>query len=222
MSGDRTLADDRQRSTRSYGLNDPASSVVEEWPPSKRDLYDAARKLFWERGFADVSIPEIAAGAGLTKGAFYHYFGAKEDILRVMYERSLDRLLQTVERQRGEAIGAAAALDLLIREMVLVADEYRVEVTLFWEHYRRLPAELAEPNRARRRQFYRAIADLVARGVQEGELDAAIDPQVFAMSVIGVCQHSQRWFVPGRGLALEDMAVAVARTFLLGATVRPN
>ena len=81
---------------RSYGLNEPDNYVVEEWSPTKRKLYESARRLFLEKGFAQTSVQEIVAGAGLTKGAFYHYFGAKEDLLRVIYERSLGRLARTL------------------------------------------------------------------------------------------------------------------------------
>jgi TetR/AcrR family transcriptional regulator, transcriptional repressor for nem operon len=40
----------------------------------------SARRLFNRRGFADVSITEIMAGAGLTHGGFYAYFKSKSDL----------------------------------------------------------------------------------------------------------------------------------------------
>lgn len=210
----------KQRATRSYRANDPTNFVVEEWPESKRELYEAARQLFWDKGFADASVQDIVERAKLTKGAFYHYFNAKEDILQIMYERSLVRLLHALERQRSQDLTVVQALHALIVEMVRVANEYNVEVAMFWEQYRRLPVALEKSNRDRRRDFYLRIAEMVERGITNNELSDTLKPQVFAMSVIGVCQHSQHWYVPGRGLSLDELAVSVADTFMQGAIKR--
>jgi TetR/AcrR family transcriptional repressor of nem operon len=43
-------------------------------------IVQAARKLFNIRGFADVSITEIMAEAGLTHGGFYKHFSRKEEL----------------------------------------------------------------------------------------------------------------------------------------------
>jgi TetR/AcrR family transcriptional repressor of nem operon len=43
-------------------------------------IVESAHHLFNRRGFADVSIDEIMAEAGLTRGGFYNHFRAKEDL----------------------------------------------------------------------------------------------------------------------------------------------
>src|SRR6266702_8257823 len=45
-----------------------------------RNIVASARKLFNRRGFDSVSIDEIMANAGLTRGAFYSYFDSKSDL----------------------------------------------------------------------------------------------------------------------------------------------
>jgi TetR/AcrR family transcriptional repressor of nem operon len=46
----------------------------------KSAIIDSARKLFNRRGFDNVSLHEIMAGAGLTHGGFYSYFKSKSDL----------------------------------------------------------------------------------------------------------------------------------------------
>src|SRR5271169_1470385 len=46
----------------------------------KKKIVDSARRLFNARGFESVSLHQIMAGAGLTHGGFYSYFGSKSDL----------------------------------------------------------------------------------------------------------------------------------------------
>ena len=49
---------------------------------TRRRIVASARKLFNRHGFNAVSIDEIMADAGLTRGGFYKHFGAKEELYR--------------------------------------------------------------------------------------------------------------------------------------------
>src|SRR5256885_14962109 len=49
-------------------------------------LVTVARRLFAQRGFADVSIEEIVQGARVTKFALYHHFSDKQALSRAVVE----------------------------------------------------------------------------------------------------------------------------------------
>jgi len=53
---------------------------------TRRALLDAGRSLFAQRGYANVSVADLAAAAGVTTGAIYHQFGSKEGVFRVVYD----------------------------------------------------------------------------------------------------------------------------------------
>jgi len=50
-------------------------------------LLAAARELFGDQGYAATSIDEVAARAGVTKGALYHHFSDKEGLFRAVFEQ---------------------------------------------------------------------------------------------------------------------------------------
>ena len=58
-------------------------------------IEQAALALFRERGYSNVSVEEITAGAGVSKGAFFNFFPAKEDALAAWYD-ALDRDLSAL------------------------------------------------------------------------------------------------------------------------------
>ncbi len=61
---------------------------------TKRDVSEAALKLFCERGYHSVSVEEIATAAGVTKGAFYYYFADKEDLAKDLWHELWGRLAE--------------------------------------------------------------------------------------------------------------------------------
>ena len=58
-----------------------AKRRVEMMEENRAKMIAAARKAFAEKGFAEVSMDELTASVGLTRGALYHTFGDKKGLL---------------------------------------------------------------------------------------------------------------------------------------------
>jgi AcrR family transcriptional regulator len=67
---------------------------------TRDDVLTSARHLFTERGYHDVSVPEIAKAAGVTHGALYHHFTNKQGLFRAVFEQ--------VEHELNDAVVTAA------------------------------------------------------------------------------------------------------------------
>jgi AcrR family transcriptional regulator len=68
-------------------------------PGGRARILAVARAAFIERGYADVSMQEIADAAGLTKAAIYYHFADKEQLFNQVFLDEVDRLYAGVEAQ---------------------------------------------------------------------------------------------------------------------------
>lgn len=68
---------------------------------TKNNLLDSCLELMQTRSFRELKISDICAQAGVTTGAFYHYFSKKDDIIPELYLR-IDQLFTTFyQKLRG-------------------------------------------------------------------------------------------------------------------------
>lgn len=58
----------------------------------KEHILDTALKLFLQKSFKDVTMKELVDFAGISKGAFYHYFTSKEKVFEEVVLRFYDSL----------------------------------------------------------------------------------------------------------------------------------
>jgi AcrR family transcriptional regulator len=113
---------------------------------TRRRILDAALGLYAERGWAATPVDEVLRSTGVTKGALYHHFNDKVDLLRALYEeqeqRLVERLLATVASFQDpvEALRAgcraflAACLDPAFRQIALID----APAALGWHEWREI------------------------------------------------------------------------------------
>lgn len=156
-------------------------------------LIDAARHLFAERGYADVGTEEIVREAGVTRGALYHHFDGKRELLRAVYVQIESEIAQELaERAVAGAsvletlrLGAERFLDRCLEPEVQRIALLDAPAVLGWEQWREIGA----------RYGLGLIAGLLEAGIEEGEIRRQpVDP--LAHALLG---------------ALDEVAMLVAR-----------
>lgn len=65
---------------------------------TRAKLIGAARSAFAERGYAQASMDDLTAQAGLTRGALYHHFGGKPGLLAAVVAQMDEEMDQRLER----------------------------------------------------------------------------------------------------------------------------
>lgn len=63
---------------------------------TRERIVEAARELFWEKGFEGTSVSEILGRAGVHSGSLYHHFRGKQDLLLAVLDRYVELLWPAV------------------------------------------------------------------------------------------------------------------------------
>jgi AcrR family transcriptional regulator len=98
------------RKSASEGKQDRALST-------RRDLMNAARRIFARDGFEMARLEDIAAAAGKTRGAFYANFRDKEDVFFALFEEKLRRDKQQIGDQLSHADSHEERIEILARHL---------------------------------------------------------------------------------------------------------
>ena len=70
------------------------SRVLLDRPARRAAILAAAAGAFAERGFADTSMDDVAAAAGITRLIVYRHFDSKEDLYAAVLQHVRDRLAE--------------------------------------------------------------------------------------------------------------------------------
>ncbi len=109
-------------------------------------ILKASTEVLARRGFHQATIREIARAAGLSLAGLYHYVGGKDELLFLVLDRALDRLIATLDHALLEArtpegrllaliqthldfgFHQASALKIINRDYELLGEPQRSEI----------------------------------------------------------------------------------------------
>ncbi|RCV55889.1 TetR/AcrR family transcriptional regulator [Marinitenerispora sediminis] len=136
----------------------------------------AAGRLFGERGYERTTVAQIAEAAGLSAASVFYYFADKPAVFRAVFERDLPLAEALVARHADDADPVAAILDVLSELAEDAADPAAagmlVELLRRVEHDPDLLSVVTRTARVVRD----GLAELIARGAEEGTVDPELDP----------------------------------------------
>ncbi|HTX69108.1 MAG TPA: TetR/AcrR family transcriptional regulator [Thermoleophilia bacterium] len=134
---------------------------------------DVAQRLMQTRGYEQMSIQDVLDGARASRGAFYHYFASKTDLLEAVVTRIVDAALAAVAPVVDDpALDAVAKLEGLfggIAQWKTERTELMLALTRVW---------MSDDNTLTRDKMWRhmdisltpVLARIVRQGVDEGAL----------------------------------------------------
>jgi AcrR family transcriptional regulator len=192
----------------------------------RRQIMDAAIACFAREGFHRTTMQDIVAESGLSAGAIYRYFPAKEDIVAAIAAEHHAREAAVLTNAKGATAAGEVLRELARVSLGRLADPAeqrwrRVTVQLWGEALR--DDQVMEVVRSGLDEPIEIIAELLRRGQQDGDVPAGIDPHSAARVCAAIFQGvvlQQAW-EPGLDIdGYIDAVIAVISRFTKPARTR--
>src|SRR5437763_9077304 len=150
--------------------------MTERAADRRRELLDAAVRVFARKGFRAARVGDIAEEAGVAHGLLYHYFRSKEELLETIFRETwrdvLDAVRSVEETDESARERLAGIAKILLRAWRRDPDLVRV-----------LVREVTRSSHVQRRvdeidQAFAGLERIISRGQEDGEFRSDVDPRM--------------------------------------------
>ena len=155
--------------------------VIKEYAVRRNEILDVAQKLVQSKGYEQMTIQDILDAVQLSKGAFYHYFTSKQQLLEALLERMQEKIEPLVRSIVDDP--NLSALEKLQRIFIMLAQwkstrkEFLLALLRVW--YADDNALIRQKTRAMAiKRIAPQIQVIVQQGIQEGSLTTTYPEQV--------------------------------------------
>jgi AcrR family transcriptional regulator len=180
---------------------------------TRAKLMAAGRKAFAEAGYADASMDDFTAAAGLTRGALYHHFGDKKGLFQAVVSQ-IDT--EMAERLRQRAARAPSRWEGFIEEGIGYI-EMALEPEIQRIVLRDGPAVLGDPSSWPSADGCVAAMKKSLETLQAEGVIRDVDPEVTARMISGASCYAAQWIANSDDpLATSRRATAAYRRLLEG------
>ncbi len=162
----------------------------------RRQILDAAVKVFARSGFHTSRVGDIAEEAGVAYGLVYHYFKSKDELLETIFRDTWTQMLARVQEVEKSGVPADEQVRrvtaLLLRTWRRDPDLVRVlvrEVT----RSPQVQQEIEEITQA-----MQALEGIIRRGQETGEFKNEVDPRLGAVVWYGALDEILTGWVLGQ------------------------
>jgi TetR/AcrR family transcriptional regulator, acrAB operon repressor len=192
---------------------------------TRQQLLDAALTVFSAKGYSATRLEDIAAEAGVTRGAIYHHFGGKVELYDQLMQEITSEVDPLIEQAITEGQGA---LDTLRRIFVIPLEyaasnaRYRQAAELMFFKTEAIPEMDGAMHQKTEgiEQFTQRLTAIVERGMAAGEIRREIDARDAAVA-LGSLQNGllALWMMGDTLIDLKNRAGKIADIFLRGIAV---
>ena len=143
----------------------------------RAEVLAIAKQLIARAGYASTSTRDIAEACGMLPGSLYSHFRSKGEILRLVLTPFYEQLLAAQRAARADT--GAGQVEAMVRRVLVLCAANPAERTILHYDWPCLTATPdLEPLVVLGNQSLDLWCDAVARGVADGSLRAAVDPEV--------------------------------------------
>ena len=173
------------------------------------EILRVAATCFGEMGYRATTLDTIAAKAGLSKVTLYRYVKSKDELLSLVFERTIESFRTGLGEIIEQRLPADEKIRRIVRYQVSLLASHLPFLKVFFAEEAGLPGPMAARAARARREYDRAIERAYRDGVDEG-LFRDLPPTLVVFGILGMCNWLHEWYRPeGRSTPTEIADVFV-------------
>ena len=192
----------------------------------ERLILRAAEELLFERGYHDMSIDDLAALVGISKGTVYLHFASKEDLVLALFERGRRDLLQTLDAILSSAATPREKLRAILERVYSGMSSTQLQVISAVFQNPAMFGRFAEKRQALAEAWdapMGRIAAVLDEGKAQGEFDAAFPtPIMLSLFRSLLTPHACQRLVIQEGMPPDAVVRYLTQFFFKGIAANPQ
>ena len=191
----------------------------------REKIVTAAARVFNRRGFAAVTMAEVASEAETFAGSLYYYFASKDDLVEEVLNLGIAQLAETViatVTRLPPALSAIERLRTAIKAHFFAALEHDEFVMAYWKIADQVPDAIRARQIEKQKAYGRFWHGLIEAGQAEGAVRRDIDARYISLILIGGRLFSLTWFDEANHPSTEEMAEMYVSLTLDGIAAGPR
>jgi AcrR family transcriptional regulator len=183
-------------------------------------IVSAAVKLFAAKGFDATTVQEVVDAASVTKGALYHYFGSKDDLLFEIYRSLIGRQMADLDRIVAADEGPARTVRAILVSLVETTAASVDETAVFVREMHKLDADRMAAFRAERRRYHETFRAVIEKAQESGEFSSQVPAETAVLIALGVVNQLPTWYRPDGPKSASVLAGEIADFVLAGLRIQ--
>ncbi|MYL28452.1 TetR family transcriptional regulator [Halobacillus halophilus] len=169
-------------------------------------ILETSLQLFDQHGFHGVTVNQIVAASGTSKGGFYHHFQSKDELLFVIHDTFITYVLKEAGAANVIHTSPTAKVQAVIHSFVKVFDLYKPHISVFYQESNYLKPEYEERIKRKRDEFKDIIFGIIHEGQKSGDFRKELPLEVTAMAVLGMVNWIYKWYQQDGRYSIDEIA----------------
>ncbi|GHF61936.1 TetR/AcrR family transcriptional regulator [Seohaeicola zhoushanensis] len=192
-----------------------ARTQSKDYPEIRQNILRSAAKLFAEKGFSSTTIVDLAQACQSSRGALYHYFTSKEEILTRIITEHVEAMLVSLHDIGEERLEPEAHLRAIARKIMELNAVNNAEQIVLLNDWNQLDDGTRASVGAAQRKIISIVRDAMTR-VDSAHRMTPKYATTYAMSLLGSLNYTYAWYDPNGPVTPQDYADRVIDVFMSG------
>lgn len=175
----------------------------------------SAAKLFAGKGFSTTTIVDLAEACQSSRGALYHYFKSKEEMLTTILEEHVAAMLDDLQDLAERRLEPEEHLRAVARTIMTINADHKAEQIVLLNDSNQLEEGKQREIAALQRKIVAIVRDALTRLDRRRRMTPK-HATTYAMSLLGSLNYTYTWFDPDGPVTPADYADQIVDVFLHG------